>query len=668
MDTRIVRLVVATAVVIGTFGSQAKPAQALDRMCDPANENCRTILLNYIRAELVGIDVGFWFMEDARYSNELIKKWNAGVPVRVLVDTRANASTPANATRLAEMDAAGIPMRHRAAKSLMHWKAMLFAGQNVVEFSGANYSSDAWNYGTTAPYVNYTDEAIYFTDDLAVVNSFRTKFDELWTNTSSFANYANINTPLLRVYGWFPKAPEMNFAPAEGYASRAINRYDAERQKIDVIMYRITDRRHSDAIIAARGRGIPVRLITEPEQYRDVKRVWHSWNIDRLYMAGVEIKNRAHAGLNHQKSVILYGQGMTIFGSSNWTSPSDRSQEEHNYFTVKPTIFQWYVDQFERKWNNSAGVIENTDFAPLPPDKPAYNSPANAALGVKTSSVVLKWHAGFWAHKYDVYLGTDPNNLQQVLIDQDMGPSLDPLDYKKFTATNLSLGTTYYWRVVSRTMANLTKTGDLWSFTTEGTAPPPASTTTSGPGDIVIHARNGVVNGSAWSIVSDASAAGSKRLWNKNVGAAKVLTALSAPASYVEFTFDAVAGQPYRLWMRGKGDDNSYLNDSVFVQFSDALTSSGATMSQIGTTSASEYNLEDCGGCGLSGWGWQDNGWSRLGPTVYFATTGPQTLRIQSREDGLSIDQILLSPSLFLNASPGLLKNDTTVFAATQGP
>jgi hypothetical protein len=58
-----------------------------------------------------------------------------------------------------------------------------------------------------------------------------------------------------------------------------------------------------------------------------------------------------------------------------------------------------------------------------------------------------------------------------------------------------------------------------------------------------------------------------------------------------------------------------------------------------------------------------------MGAKIYFNTTGSQTLRIQSREDGLSIDQIILSPnsSTFLNASPGALKNDTKIYAETQG-
>jgi hypothetical protein len=101
----------------------------------------------------------------------------------------------------------------------------------------------------------------------------------------------------------------------------------------------------------------------------------------------------------------------------------------------------------------------------------------------------------------------------------------------------------------------------------------------------------------------------------------------------------------------------------VHVQFSDSITASGIAFARIGTTQSAEVNLEDCSGCGLSGWGWQDNGYGVgvMGPDIYFATTGSHTIRIQVREDGFGIDQIVLSPSTYLTNSPGALKNDTTI-------
>jgi hypothetical protein len=86
-------------------------------------------------------------------------------------------------------------------------------------------------------------------------------------------------------------------------------------------------------------------------------------------------------------------------------------------------------------------------------------------------------------------------------------------------------------------------------------------------------------------------------------------------------------------------------------------------MYRIGTTQGGDVNLEDCSGCGLSGWGWQDNGWgvNVFGPNIYFAQTGVHTLRVQVKEDGFSIDQIVLSAGKYLTLSPGTLKNDTTI-------
>ena len=115
--------------------------------------------------------------------------------------------------------------------------------------------------------------------------------------------------------------------------------------------------------------------------------------------------------------------------------------------------------------------------------------------------------------------------------------------------------------------------------------------------------------------------------------------------------------------MRGKAERDSCNNDSVFVQFSGSVTAAGAATYRIGTSSSTTWVLEECSGCHPSGWGWQDNGYGAgvLGPAIYFEKTGPQTIRIQTREDGLSIDQIVLSPERWLMAGPGLPRNDATI-------
>lgn len=181
--------------------------------------------------------------------------------------------------------------------------------------------------------------------------------------------------------------------------------------------------------------------------------------------------------------------------------------------------------------------------------------------------------------------------------------------------------------------------------------------------EVVLYASDATITGTAWTRVSDTTAAAGTRLHNPDAGAAKVTTAQAQPGSYFDLPLDAVAGVPYRLWLRGKASANYWANDSVFVQFSDTVDQGGAPAFRIGTPTAATVNLEDCAGCGVSGWGWQDNGYGAglMGPLIYFQTTGPQRLRVQVREDGFSIDQIVLSPGRYLNAAPGKLKSDTTV-------
>src|SRR5688572_16422888 len=204
------------------------------------------------------------------------------------------------------------------------------------------------------------------------------------------------------------------------------------------------------------------------------------------------------------------------------------------------------------------------------------------------------------------------------------------------------------------------------ALATAVTAPAAAQTTSSG--DIVLHAQRAAVMSGAWSLVSDSTAAGGLRLANPNAGKAKLTTPLAAPVDYVEFKFTPEAGRAYRLWIRGKAESDAWTNDSVFVQFSSSQNAAGSAAYRIGTTSATVYSLEEDNGAGVSGWGWQDNGYGYgvLGDQIYFGGA-TETIRVQAREDGISIDQIVLSPVTYATRAPGAAKNDATIVAEPSG-
>ena len=181
--------------------------------------------------------------------------------------------------------------------------------------------------------------------------------------------------------------------------------------------------------------------------------------------------------------------------------------------------------------------------------------------------------------------------------------------------------------------------------------------------DIVLYASEAPVRSGTWRIVTDTTAAGGRRLEQPQAGAATIDPPLASPAHYVELTANVRPDTNYRLWLRLKAAGNSGYSDSVWVQTSDTINTNGSPIFRVGTSSATRVNLQDCTGCTVSGWGWQDNGYGTgvLGPALRFATGGVQTIRIQAREDGVSIDQVVLSPATYFTRAPGALKNDTTI-------
>src|SRR6185503_8892759 len=234
-----------------------------------------------------------------------------------------------------------------------------------------------------------------------------------------------------------------------------------------------TDQRHTNAIIAAHNRGVAVRMIIDRDQYRDPKYYWDSWNVDRLHAAGIPLRWQGHTGDNHEKLTLLYGQNVSIFGSSNWTTASATSQSEHNYFTTKNAIFQWFATQFDRMWfnTNPLRAAETAAFAPLLPNGPSNRAPANAAE-VTGTTAKLTWYGGPWAHNYDVYFGTAPTP-PLLAANVALGPSATTTTNQSYTTPALQPGTTYYWRVVGKTMAGLTAPGPTWRFTTPLPTTPP---------------------------------------------------------------------------------------------------------------------------------------------------------------------------------------------------
>ena len=182
--------------------------------------------------------------------------------------------------------------------------------------------------------------------------------------------------------------------------------------------------------------------------------------------------------------------------------------------------------------------------------------------------------------------------------------------------------------------------------------------------DIVAYASDVTAMQGNWTRAASSSGAGGQLMTGSDYGWSATSAALESPNDYFEVPVSASANTPYHVWVRMRASGDSKWNDSVWLQFSDAVASNGSGLYRIGSTSGLLLNLESCSGCGTSGWGWVDGAyWLGQTAIVQFPSTGTHTIRVQSREDGAQIDQIVLSPATWMQSAPGQNSNDSTIIA-----
>lgn len=521
----------ALAALFLTIGAPCVIAQ--ERVYFPARDNAEAQIVARINAETVRLDFATWLLDDGDITTAIINRHLAGVPVRVLGDRagifESDPNTRASFERLAN---AGVPIRlrynPRDFPEIIHWKCGIYVGQVQASFGSANMTSFELK---PVNATNYKDETVMITNDSAIVQALMTKFDQFWADTTYFMDWpaayqretgnvwpAPMTVNRARLVQ--PDYPTDNLLWGQGteIINPMITEIDAENTAVDMVSYRLTVPSLTDALVRKKQSGVPVRVIVEPTQYRSDKypEYWLVGNeTDKLWVAGIPIKIRTHAGLTHMKTLIT--SRVALIASSNFTR---FWQRDHNYFitaTGKPALYLSVKDEFNRIWNDTANY---TDFRPLRPEPVALVAPGANGINV-TTLPKLEWNRAPWAVTFDVYLGTTPSNMQNVARVGAVLTETPPQTYSYTPTQALQPSTTYYWKVVSRTFATsvdptLTASSPTWSFTTGtgtggGSSGPYTGTPVAVPGTIEVENFDNGGTGVAYSDTTSSNEGGQYR-------------------------------------------------------------------------------------------------------------------------------------------------------------
>lgn len=252
---------------------------------------------------------------------------------------------------------------------IMHHKFAVFDGK-FVEWGSYN-----WSY--TAEYHHF--EHVQFSDEKARAEFYRKVWTWMWgyaqpedkAETHNWAAERPAGAPLdedkvLELNG--QKFPRQVFSP-QGLAEETIVRaLQAAKVSIEVAMFSFYSARIAEELLAAKKRGVSVRLVLDRMQSKLMKLDdWFAYHgFDVRILGGPDPYGNVYFEKNHSKLVIVDGK-LLAAGSFNYTANAETNSYENVGLTMDPLDVQFFVAYFKMLYENG--------WKPKAPSKPPEGTP-----------------------------------------------------------------------------------------------------------------------------------------------------------------------------------------------------------------------------------------------------------------------------------------------------
>lgn len=147
---------------------------------------------------------------------------------------------------------------------------------------------------------------------------------------------------------------EVLYAPNDAPLDRLVTLYEQAKRYIYVSVYGLTSPRAVKALVAAKKRGVDVRMLTDQERTQEVKQ--HT-ALQTLRLAGIPIRVNQHEGLMHLKQVVIDDE-INTSGSMNHTTSGNSYNDERMDIITDRAISLRAREQFLSMWNDRARFAE----------------------------------------------------------------------------------------------------------------------------------------------------------------------------------------------------------------------------------------------------------------------------------------------------------------------
>lgn len=135
------------------------------------------------------------------------------------------------------------------------------------------------------------------------------------------------------------------FSPNGGVRDRLVAELNKAQSSIDIAIYSFTADAIRDALIAARSRGVQIRVIADDSQSSG-----QGSEVSTLEALGFNLKRMSGpGGIMHNKYMIIDGS-VLVTGSYNWSAAAEDSNFENAVFIQGSATIQEFVDDFNKIW------------------------------------------------------------------------------------------------------------------------------------------------------------------------------------------------------------------------------------------------------------------------------------------------------------------------------
>jgi phosphatidylserine/phosphatidylglycerophosphate/cardiolipin synthase-like enzyme len=149
-----------------------------------------------------------------------------------------------------------------------------------------------------------------------------------------------------------PAAPaasvEIYYAPEDRPGDRLASLYEKAKRSIYVAVYGLTYPPIVKALVAAKRRGVDVRVISDREKLSDPKQ---RAALETLRLAGIPILVNRFDGLMHLKQAVIDDE-VNASGSMNHTGSGNRYNDERLDVLTDPVTSAKARDKFLSMWND----------------------------------------------------------------------------------------------------------------------------------------------------------------------------------------------------------------------------------------------------------------------------------------------------------------------------